>query len=194
MFWFWRNGYSNSTLLSQHSFPVVMRNLNDRSVAIQERTRAFGAQDISIAHMLDNCAIFLSIAQPAEALPIVQRVASLAKKGSKSRMVYVDLNAKLLTQVRELCEAVTGAGLQSIKGTVLGIAPMPVGDTWCRPIIRISGPPLSSVLHGPFVEELTELLRIRNVDNDLLETLSNQMLISKSSLPQFRRLCRVCKF
>jgi len=81
--------------------------------------------------------------------------------------VYIDLNAIPPTQDRELCEVVTGAGLQYIESTVLGIPPLPVGDTWCRPIIRISGPPLSSMLHGPFIEELTELLRIRHVDNGL---------------------------
>jgi len=73
-------GIQIAILLSQHSFPIVTSNLNDRSAAIQKRARTIEAQDISIEHMLVACPSFISVVQPAEDLPLALRVASLAKR------------------------------------------------------------------------------------------------------------------
>jgi 3-hydroxyisobutyrate dehydrogenase-like beta-hydroxyacid dehydrogenase len=161
-------GFGVATVLLKYSYPVIT-NLDGRSANTKTRVEALGVKDLPFKTMLEEASIVLSIVPPAEAFSLAQLTAAAVQTSNeqKDKLVYMDLNAVSPALSRQMAEVVNAAGMTFIDGAILGFPPRELVDgTWFRPAITISGPQLSSI-NAPWTEELSLLLNLRHVGDEV---------------------------
>ena len=103
----------------------VRTSLTDRSAKTAERARHHGLIALDDdARLVEGAAFVLSIAPPAEAVPLARRLAP-ALADSTAKPVYVDCNAVSPVTVAEVATAIARTGCPFVDAGIIGGPPRP---------------------------------------------------------------------
>jgi 3-hydroxyisobutyrate dehydrogenase-like beta-hydroxyacid dehydrogenase len=109
----------------------------DRSVATRARAEAEGLEDVgTLAGLVTESAVILSVCPPASALDVARQVAGLGFRGT-----YVDANAVAPETARAVGDLVTATGARFVDGGIIGPPPRRPGASR----LYLSGPGAADV-------------------------------------------------
>jgi 3-hydroxyisobutyrate dehydrogenase-like beta-hydroxyacid dehydrogenase len=130
-------GHGIGRVLAEGGYRVVSA-MEERSERTRGLAKSAGIEDIgSLAALLDETDVILSIMRPDRALGFVEALAALAPDHA-GRPLIVDLNAVAPATGRAAASAATAAGLDFVDGGIIGGPPRP-GSTY-TPRLYLSGP------------------------------------------------------
>ena len=97
----------------------------ERSAATRTRAEAAGLEDVgTLAHVVGESALILSICPPASAADVAREVAGLGFRGA-----FVDANAVAPASSRAIGDIVTAGGARFVDGGIVGPPPHRAGTT-----------------------------------------------------------------